>query len=269
MSVKCNGVTVGDIWFPNNERIIDISAIKFHYPGHYYFSIDFNYETDTDISVLFMLKQWIDDEYGRNLTQVELNIPYMPYSRMDRRIEGYGFTLKYLCNLINYLAFSKVIVFDPHSDVCVGMLDRCQPHFPSYEVQEAVNDFKAGVILYPDNGAYKKYNEHLDIKNVAQIFGFKHRDLYTGQITQYAIPDVEVVKNRKVLIVDDICVKGGTAYHAGKALREAGAKDVALYISHCEYAIQDGELLKSDIISTIYTTHSILQDQLHSKIKFV
>ena len=41
-------------------------------------------------------------------------------------------------------------------------------------------------------------------------------------------------------------------------LKELGAVDVALYVSHCEDNIQNGDLLKTDLISKIYTTDSIL-----------
>lgn len=48
----------------------------------------------------------------------------MPYSRMDRT-EGIAiFTLKHLCKLINSLKFESVTIYEPHSDVCIALLDR-------------------------------------------------------------------------------------------------------------------------------------------------
>lgn len=41
----------------------------------------------------------------------------------------------------------------------------------------------------------------------------------------------EIVKERNVLIVDDICSRGGTFYHAANALKEAGAKNIYLYVT--------------------------------------
>ena len=60
------------------------------------------------------------------------------------------------------------------------------------------------------------------------------------------------------LIVDDICSAGGTFKFSAIKLKEMGASDVFLYISHCEDNIQNGDLLKTDLISKIYTTDSIL-----------
>ena len=59
------------------------------------------------------------------------------------------------------------------------------------------------------------------------------------------------------LIVDDICSKGGTFYHSAKKLKELGAKNIYLYITHCENSILEGELINSDLITKIYTTDSI------------
>ena len=74
--------------------------------------------------------------------------------------------------------------------------------------------------------------------------------------------------DKKVLIVDDICSAGGTFKFSAMKLKELGAKDVALYVSHCEDNIQNGDLLKTDLISKIYTTDSILHIK-HDKIEII
>ena len=55
---------------------------------------------------------------------------------------------------------------------------------------------------------------------------------------------------------------------SGKKLKELGASDVRLYITHCEDNIKNGEILKTDVISKVYTTDSIchIEDE---KIEFV
>ena len=70
----------------------------------------------------------------------------------------------------------------------------------------------------------------------------------------------------KVLIVDDICSKGGTFYYSAKALKELGAEKVYLYISHCEHSIFEGELLKSDLVEKVFTTNSIFTRE-HEKVE--
>lgn len=62
-----------------------------------------------------------------------------------------------------------------------------------------------------------------------------------------------------VLIVDDICRKGGTAYYSSKNLHSLGVAGVYLYITHCEDVIEQGEILKNDTIKGVYTTDSEFQ----------
>jgi ribose-phosphate pyrophosphokinase len=89
-------------------------------------------------------------------------------------------------------------------------------------------------------------------------FGIKKRDWKSGQILGLdVVSDIDLT-GKKVLIVDDICSAGSTFKFSAIKLKELGASDVALYVSHCEDNIQNGDLLKTDLISKIYTTDSIL-----------
>ena len=67
-------------------------------------------------------------------------------------------------------------------------------------------------------------------------------------------------------IIDDICSRGGTFYHSAKKLKEHGANDIYLYVSHCENTILEGDLLKGDLIKRVYTTDSIFIKS-HEKIE--
>ena len=64
-------------------------------------------------------------------------------------------------------------------------------------------------------------------------------------------------KDRQVSDMEDICFCCGTFYYAAQKLKELGAKDIYLWVSHCENTILDGELIKSGLLKRIYTTDSI------------
>ena len=59
-----------------------------------------------------------------------------------------------------------------------------------------------------------------------------------------------------------VCVGGGIGvaplYPIAKALKEAGANHIFLYVSHCENTVLDGEMIKSGLIDKVFTTNSIL-----------
>ena len=76
----------------------------------------------------------------------------------------------------------------------------------------------------------------------------------------------DLIYDCNVLIVDDICSKGGTFYHSAKKLKELGAKNIYLYVSHCENTILEGDLLTSGLIEKVFTTDSIFRKE-HEKIE--
>jgi ribose-phosphate pyrophosphokinase len=120
------------------------------------------------------------------------------------------------------------------------------------------------MLFFPDEGAMKRYSTMFDLP---YTFGIKKRDWTTGQIKGLEVTgQTEELTGSVVLIVDDICSKGGTFYHSAKALRELGAKDVYLYVSHCENSIFEGELLKSDLVTKVYTTNSIFAG-VHNRVE--
>jgi ribose-phosphate pyrophosphokinase len=94
-------------------------------------------------------------------------------------------------------------------------------------------------------------------------FGMKKRDWETGQILGLDLVNKEAIIDKSVLIVDDICSRGGTFYHSAKALKAAGAKSVSLYVTHCEGTITTGDLAASDgLVDHVYTTKSIFPEKL-------
>jgi ribose-phosphate pyrophosphokinase len=265
--VSINGVEIGLDCFPNNERIFKTDELrKALNVRDNYFMINFVYSYDGDITRLIMATEFLKDTFSN--PKIDLIMRYIPYSRMDRKIEGYMFTLKYFCKLINKLEFNKVTVLDPHSNVSIALLDRCvEIDFNRY-IKTIFGIKDIDYVFYPDNGACKRYSEILKLPNNTKYFyGNKKRDLQTGDIIEYELVDVpEDIKGKNVLIIDDLCSKGFTFYKSAEKLKEQGVNDVYLYVSHCENSIYQGELLKTDLISQIFTTDSILNNWEHKKL---
>lgn len=91
-------------------------------------------------------------------------------------------------------------------------------------------------------------------------FGIKKRDWETGQINGLDVSGrAELIKDSNVLIVDDICSRGGTFYHSAKKLKELGAAKIYLYVTHCEPTVFEGEVLTSGLIERVFTTDSIFK----------
>ena len=114
------------------------------------------------------------------------------------------------------------------------------------------------MMFYPDEGAMKRYSALAD---KPYAFGIKKRDWATGQINGLDVAGAtELIAGSRVLIVDDICSMGGTFYHSAKKLKELGAAEIYLYISHCENTILKGDILTSGLIEKVFTTDSLLTE---------
>lgn len=199
--------------------------------------------------------------------RVNLVMPYIPNARQDRvKNDTDVFTLKYFAEFINNLHFNKVVVLDPHSSVSEALINNIEVESPKPYIEKVIEEIKKEIndetliAFYPDEGAMKRYSGMLD---VPYAFGIKKRNWETGKIEGLDVAGAkDLIKDSNIIIVDDISSRGGTFYFSAKKLKELGAKNVYLYISHCEKTIFDGEIFKSNLIKKVFTTNSIFTDKV-------
>ena len=260
-----NGNVVKQDKFPDGTLLMKYG--EGYYPNDNI--IEWDYENDGELFTLICLVNHI--RVGKPRAYINLVLPYIPHARMDR-VKGYEdvFTLKYFCEVINSLNFESVTVVDAHSNVSLGLLNRVREIKPWAYIEKAIAEIPVErelVAFYPDEGAMKRYSGGICLPFA---FGIKRRDWETGKIEGLDLSgNVEAINGADVLIIDDICSRGGTFYHSALRLKEAGAANIYLYVSHCENTVHEGELLKDNgLITKIFTTDSILTKP-HDKIKTV
>lgn len=228
------------------------------------YSIRWLYDNDAECMQLWYLVNHLKSMGDLGL---RLEMPYIPNARMDRvkQIDDV-LTLKWFAEFINSLGFDSVDVLDPHSNVAMALINNVRAmdvkHYIDCAIQWMVRHDMNPLLCYPDEGATKRYSGLLPME---YVFCIKHRDWRTGKIERLELTEPEKVNGRNILIVDDICSRGGTFTHTAKALKEAGAGDVMLYVTHCENTIQKGTVLTDGLISRVFTTSSILRIE-HEKI---
>ena len=249
--IKVNGMIVQQNNFPDGTLLMKFAAERGRVD-----TITWLYESDAELFTLYSLKRHIDCTLpGWN---TYLYLPYIPNARQDRvKNKEDVFTLKYFAEIINSLNFEKVFVIDPHSSVSEALINNIETISPSDFIAHVLDDIGTDNLLmfYPDEGAMKRYSGLL---NKPYAFGIKKRNWETGKIEGLDVAGcIDGIKGNNILIIDDICSRGGTFYHSAKKLKELGAKNIYLYITHCENTILEGELLTSGLIEKVYTTNSI------------
>jgi len=259
--IKINNYEVEFDKFPNGETHIKRLP---HCSGDAV--ITFRFEGDEDLIKLMFVKRHIDSQNYVNFTR--LIITYLPYSRMDRSENGSVFTLKYITEFINMLNFNEVMVYEPHSDVSMALLNNASAiNYSSFMLTEtmAKERFNANDIVYfPDATAQKRYEKFLS-KGIKTVTGFKKRDFKTGRIESLDVVG-EVPSGCRVFMVDDLCSRGGTFVFGANELIKRGAKEFYLIVTHCEDSIYSGDIFKTDAIKKIYTTNSVLTNFSEGKL---
>lgn len=260
--IKIRGEEIKPTVFPDGTKLIKCKC-----PSCFAY-IEWYYESDDELVTLMFIAQQFKD-LG---IEMELFMPYIPNARYDRtKDENEIFTLKSFAKIINSLDFELVRVLDPHSHVSEAVFDRLEVISPAHIVDSFIDkNFLDAISLnkfslfYPDEGSMKRYS---GMFKIPYTFGVKKRDWETGEIRGLDIVgDENFIKGKKILIVDDICSRGGTFYHSAKKMKELGAEEVYLYVTHCENTILEGDLLTSGLIEKIFTTNSIFTKE-HEKIE--
>lgn len=236
------------------------------------FDIVWHYENDAELFALICIVKSLRSRFACS-RNIRLYLPYIPHARMDRVKENSDvFTLKCFADVINSLNFERVYVYDPHSSVSTALIDRVCISSHEWIISHVMRKIAYSttdpdiLLFYPDEGAMKRYAKMI---KAPYCFGIKNRDWNTGKILGLSVVgDPEDIADSNILIVDDICSRGGTFLHSAKKLKELGAKDIYLYVTHCENTVLEGKLLEGDLIKHLYTTNSIFTAS-HPKIEVI
>lgn len=275
-----NGIEIKPQKFPDGTKKIDVGEVPetIRWNSFNSYGITWLYDSDDELFLVYCISKTlktIDPDIRQHLV-----MPYIPNARFDRTEQpNECFTLKYFAEIINSLNFERVIVRDPHSNVSKALFNNiveedisCN-YIPEVidKILEAEDYFDKLVAYFPDNGSLKRYANAFDYidKDIPIVYGVKNRDWKTGEILGIEIHGQTDMLNENtvVLMIDDICSKGGTFYYGSKELEKYGCKTMYLYVTHCENTILEGNLLKEDsLFKKVFTTNSIFTAE-HEKVE--
>lgn len=200
---------------------------------------------------------------------IHLFMPYVPYARQDRVCnEGEAFSLKVFLGLINSLKFDMITVVDPHSDVAPALLEckdlQIQTQLDIVKLCSALQKHlipakiggRTAVLVSPDAGANKK------TMAIAAHYGHdrfvradKVRDLATGKILDTIVYTEDGIRDKTVVVCDDICDGGATFIALAKACKAKGCTKFVLYVTHGIFS-KGANTLFDNGIDEIHTTDS-------------
>lgn len=189
---------------------------------------------------LFYLMK-IKDICNYNKIDPILNIPFMIDGQADKRFnDNESADLKLTCSFLNFMKFKEIRVFHPHNPEVVEMaLDNVKIIDNSEyikDVLKTIENPENTVLMSTDAGGFKPLMKLADkIGWKGEVFAAsksrhwdesQRKSILTQQI------DREDFGGKDILIVDDLCVYGGTFIGLYNLLAGKNCGKISLAVSH-------------------------------------
>ena len=202
-------------------------------------------------------------------------VPYYGYARQDRKDEGrVPITAKLVANLITRAGADRVLTMDLHAAQIQGFFDVPVDHLyaaPVLNEHFVKQGFTADkiVIVSPDEGSIKRALGH--VKRLGGSLAIVDKRRSSAEKTSQENIIGGPVKDKIVLMFDDMISTAGSICGAAKLLERDGAKEIHVSATHgvlCGPAVQ--RLDEAPITSVVLTdTIPLTEDQLISKVRIL
>ena len=193
---------------------------------------------------------------AKNITAV---IPYFGYARQDRKVvPRTSISAKLVSNLITKAGADRVVTVDLHAGQVQGFFDIpvdnlfCTPIFVRH-VNKNINK-KNIICVAPDVGGTERARALGKLLDVGLAIVDKRRPSPGKSQVMNVVGNV---KNKTCVIVDDIIDSGGTIVNAAEALKNRGAKEVYVYITHGVLSGEAVKKIEKSVIKKLVITDSI------------
>lgn len=180
----------------------------------------------------------IDAAKRAGAKSVTVLAPLFPYSRQDRRHDGgTPISARVVCDMLASANIDRLISIDLHSNQIQGFLASniqfdhiAAAAFLAFHLNLNIKDLKGHVFCSPDSGSVKR------TKRLAALCGVTDFCIIIKTRTKAnKIDGIEIigdVKDRDVLVIDDMIDTAGTLEAAIDGLKGLGAKSVKAVATH-------------------------------------
>ena len=186
-------------------------------------------------------------------------IPYMGYARQDREfLGGEIVTIGVVGKLLRAAGVKKVLTVDIHSKIAlkelkissenVSAMDVLVKHFKKLKMKEPL-------VVSPDMGGQERAKKFANLLKTDFIALKKHRDRKTGKVN--ILSDKVNVKNRDLVLVDDMISTGGSIVKATQFLKKQKCRRVFVACTHALLVNDAAKKIKKAGVAQIVSTNTI------------
>jgi ribose-phosphate pyrophosphokinase len=217
---------------------------------------------------LMELLLMIDAAKRASAKQVVAVIPYYGFARQDRKDKPrVPIGAKLIANLLTAAGVNRVITMDLHADQIQGFFDVPVDHMyassifvPYVKSLELPNLIMAS----PDTGGTRRAGAYARFLNCEMVICYKQR-VKPNEIDRMML--IGDVKDKDVVLVDDIVDTGGTITKAAKMIKENGAKSVRGMCTHPILSGNAYEKIENSVFDEFVVTDTVPLKKECKKIK--
>lgn len=217
---------------------------------------------DTNIIELLLM---IDAAKRASADEVIVIIPYFGYARQDRKDRPrVPISSSVLAQAIEFAGADKICTLDIHSEQLQGFIKAPWDNlYASYSIIPRIEkeSFENLVVASPDKGGVPTataYARRLDAQGVAIVY--KVRDVHSKDESE-ALDIIGDVKDKEVLLVDDMATTAGTLCNAAQLIKNRGAKKIWAAVTHGVFSEGAIEKINNSPIEKVLITDTIPQPE--------
>ncbi|MBZ7930279.1 ribose-phosphate pyrophosphokinase [Campylobacter molothri] len=211
--------------------------------------------TNDNLMELLILTDALKRSSANSITAI---VPYFGYARQDRKANPrVPITAKLVANLIQTAGINRVATIDLHAGQIQGFFDIPVDNlygsivFNNYIKSK---NFKNAIIASPDIGGIARARSVAKHLGLDIVIVDKRRERANESEVMNIIGDV---KDKEVVLVDDIIDTAGTIVKAAEVLKDKGAKSV---MACCTHAVLSGpayDRIENGVLDELVVTDTI------------
>jgi ribose-phosphate pyrophosphokinase len=204
---------------------------------------------------LLELLLMIDAAKRASAKEIIAVVPYFGMARQDRKDKPrVPIGAKLAANLISSAGATRIMTIDLHADQIQGFFEVPVDHlYGSTVFMKYIKSLELPnlTIASPDVGGTKRANAYAKYLNAEMVICYKKR-LVANKVSEMKI--IGNVKDKDIILVDDMIDTGGTLAKAAKIMKDSGANSVRAICTH--------PVLSGDAYNNI--NHSLIEELIVS-----
>ena len=197
-------------------------------------------------------------------------LPYYGWARQDRKDQPrVAIGAKLVANMLVSAGVNRIMTMDLHADQIQGFFEVPVDHlygstlFAPYLKSKNLNNL---IIAAPDAGGSKRANAYAKYLNVDLALCYKQRKK-ANQIENMTI--IGDVKEKEVIIIDDMIDTAGTLTKAAQLFVDNGAKSVSACCTHAILSGPAHERIENSVLEELVVTDTVNINGNNSKLKIL